>query len=97
MPVQPEEEPSPTSTCQRPRIKRRYRFREYTVTPDTALEAEPHVYAMQCGVCSESGPTSTDAEKAHGWVAAHLRSQPGHLTYSEHITRPYRAIPGGWL
>ena len=74
-----------------------YRLREYTVTRDEEPDAEPHSYAMECAVCSETGPPSTDADAAHRWVPAHLRARPEHLTYREHVTRPYRAIPGRWL
>ncbi len=75
----------------------RFRFREYTITPDAEPDAEPHSYAMECAVCSEVGPFSGKAAEAHAWVPAHLRVHPEHLTYREHVTRPYRAIPGAWL
>ncbi|WP_019546977.1 hypothetical protein [Streptomyces sulphureus] len=76
---------------------RTYRLREYTVTRDQEPDAEPHAYAMQCAVCFETGPPDADPDTAHGWVPAHLRAHPAHLTYREHVTRPYRAIPGRWL
>lgn len=40
MPVRTKEDPSSETACQRPCIKRRFRFREYTAAPD-APEAEP--------------------------------------------------------
>lgn len=76
--------------------KSRYRFRQFALTRDEEPDAEPHAYAMQCAVCSESGPWSEDATRAHDWPPAHLRSHPQHLAYREYVTRPYRAVPGAW-
>ncbi|WP_431042849.1 hypothetical protein ACQUSR_13725 [Streptomyces sp. P1-3] len=74
-----------------------YRFREYAITPDTEPDAEPHTYAVTCVVCEEIGHRSEDVDVAHEWVVRHLRANPEHLTYREHVTRPYRAVPGAWL
>ncbi|WP_019549374.1 hypothetical protein [Streptomyces sulphureus] len=74
-----------------------YRLRRYAIVRDEEPDAERHSYAMQCAVCSETGPPGPDAAVAHDWVPAHLRAHPEHLTYREHITRAYRAIPGDWL
>ncbi|WKX68878.1 hypothetical protein [Streptomyces sp. XD-27] len=77
--------------------RKTYRFREYVITPDTRPEAEPHTYAMTCTACHTVGPRSEDMDEAHAWAARHLKANPEHLTYREHITRPYLAKPGKWL
>ncbi|WP_323375756.1 DUF7848 domain-containing protein [Streptomyces alkaliterrae] len=74
-----------------------YRFREYRVEPDTEPDAEPVTFTMSCAVCEASGPTESDTSSAARWIPAHLKQEPEHLTYREHITRPYRAVPGPWL
>ena len=74
-----------------------YRFREYNLGPDRRPEAEAHTFTMQCTVCDENGPTSENGEDGTAWAAQHLKANPGHRTYREHITRPYVAQPGPWL
>ncbi|WP_431041409.1 hypothetical protein ACQUSR_05585 [Streptomyces sp. P1-3] len=74
-----------------------YRFREYLITSDTEPDAEPYTYAMTCAVCEEMGPRSEEMADAHEWAERHLKANPEHLTYREHITRPYLAKPGKWL
>lgn len=75
-----------------------YRFREHTLGPDRRPEAEPHTFTMRCADCGATGPTVTDGEDGDGtsWAAAHLKANPDHLNYREHITRPYRAEAGAW-
>ncbi|MEV0639428.1 hypothetical protein AB0I77_31740 [Streptomyces sp. NPDC050619] len=75
-----------------------YRFREYTISPDQRPEAEPITAAMQCKACGEISEKAEDEEFADGtaWAVQHLKANPGHLEYREHITRPYRFEPGAW-
>jgi hypothetical protein len=70
-----------------------YRFREYTLQPD---EAGPIMFEMQCTACKESGPTAEQCEAGTAWAAQHVKANPDHLDYREHITRPYRFEPGEW-
>lgn len=73
-----------------------YRFRAYTVVPDTEPDAEPFRHRMQCAVCGATGPETGTAEVAARWALAHLRAAPEHVTCRELITRPYRAVLGAW-
>lgn len=73
-----------------------YRFREYTIRPDLRPEAEPITSAMQCTTCNERGPKSEAFEDGTVWAAQHLKANPDHLEYREHITRSYRFEAGAW-
>jgi hypothetical protein len=73
-----------------------YRFRDYTIAPDQRPEAEPWTYTPQCTACDATGPTFTDPAQVTVWAAAHLKANGTHLTYREHVTRPYRAEAGAW-
>jgi hypothetical protein len=73
-----------------------YRFRNYTVRPDLSPDAEPVRHTAQCAVCQECGPEAGSSDAAVAWVVIHLKGHPEHLSYREIITRPYRAVPGGW-
>ncbi len=72
------------------------RFRDHTLRPDESADAEPWTFAMQCRTCGVTGPTYQDPEHGTGWAARHLKVNPGHNSYREHITRPYRFEPGAW-
>ncbi|WP_053708078.1 hypothetical protein [Streptomyces sp. NRRL B-3648] len=65
--------------------------KEWTLQPDREPDAAPITYAMQCGVCDESSPTSTDFAEPQGWVLEHGGRNPSHHTYREITTRPWRA------
>ncbi|MFF0462832.1 DUF7848 domain-containing protein [Streptomyces mexicanus] len=65
--------------------------KEWTLQPDREPDAAPITYAMQCGVCDESSPASTDFAEPQGWVFEHGGRNPSHHTYQEIITRPWRA------
>lgn len=73
-----------------------YRFREFTIRPDLRPEAEPITSTMQCTTCHETGPRSETFEEGTSWAAHHLKANPDHLEYREHITRPYRFEAGAW-
>ena len=79
-----------------PRTSTAYRFRRFGIVRDAEPDAEPHSYALECAVCADTGLRSDDPGTAHEWIPAHLRAHPEHLTYREHVTRPYRAVPGEW-
>jgi hypothetical protein len=74
-----------------------YRFREHTLTPDRTEDAEPSLYAMECKGCGQSSDGSESQADGSDWATGHLKANPGHLTYREVITRPYRFEPGEWL
>ncbi|MGW0709989.1 DUF7848 domain-containing protein [Streptomyces sp. NPDC002643] len=71
-----------------------YRFREHTLKPDAT---EPTLFALRCKGCGESSDGSEKAEEGSAWAEEHLKANPGHLAYQEHITRSYRFEPGKWL
>lgn len=76
--------------------RRVFRFREYTLGPDLRPDAQPVTYEMYCASCYVTGPISTDAEDGTIWALAHLKKNPSHLNYQEHVTRSYRAKAGAW-
>jgi hypothetical protein len=75
--------------------RRAFRFREYAVLPDEEPDAEAWKFAFECRDCKERGPASDSSDAAFDWTLGHLKATK-HLAYREHITRPYRAIPGRW-
>ena len=73
-----------------------FRFRDYTIRPDFRPDAEPITSAMQCAKCDESGPQTEESEDGTAWAARHLKANPEHLDYREHVIRPYRFEAGEW-
>lgn len=73
-----------------------YRFREYAISPDQRPEAEPVTAAMQCKACGEASEETEEFADGTAWAVRHLKTNPGHLEYREHITRPYRFEAGAW-
>ncbi|WP_455711066.1 DUF7848 domain-containing protein [Streptomyces nodosus] len=65
--------------------------KEWMLQPDREPDAEPTTYAMQCVVCGESSPASSDFAEPQDWVFEHGGRNPAHHTYQEIITRPWRA------
>lgn len=47
---------------------------------------------MECVTCGITGRTDAGT----GWALEHLKKNPGHVRYREHITRPYKIEPGAW-
>jgi hypothetical protein len=76
---------------------RAFRHCEYIVEPETEPDAEPWTFVFECRVCGVAGPKKGSSDDALGWTLEHLKRNAGHLSYREHITRPYRAVPGRWL
>ncbi|MFJ6748260.1 hypothetical protein ACIQNI_08725 [Streptomyces sp. NPDC091266] len=74
-----------------------YRFREHRITPNCEPDAEPWTFALACAGCGESSPAGEEVDASQTWAAAHLKANPGHVDYREHVIRPYRAVPGAWL
>lgn len=73
-----------------------YRFRDFRIGPDHEQDAEPWTFAMQCVDCHSSSVAGEQVEDAQDWAKRHLRANPEHRKYREHVTRPYRAEPGMW-
>ncbi|NSC23084.1 hypothetical protein FM076_18745 [Streptomyces albus subsp. chlorinus] len=73
-----------------------YRFREHAIRPDLRPEAEPILSAMQCKSCGDTSEKTEEFEDGTAWAAKHLKANPDHAEYREHITRPYWAEPGAW-
>ncbi len=74
-----------------------FRLQKHILGPDRRPEAVPVTYTMSCGACGAMGPTAECGEDGMTWAVVHLKHNPAHLDYQEHITRPYRAEPGAWL
>jgi hypothetical protein len=51
---------------------------------------------MKCKTCGETSEKAEEFEDGMAWAVQHLKANPGHLEYREHITRPYRFEPGEW-
>ncbi|SFD26145.1 hypothetical protein [Streptomyces aidingensis] len=73
-----------------------YRFRNYTIRPDERTEAEPIVSGMECKSCGERGQDGDGIGHATEWAVEHLKANPTHLEYREHITRSYHFEAGAW-
>ncbi|UED85698.1 hypothetical protein [Streptomyces profundus] len=76
--------------------RRSYRFRQYTLKPDERADAERTLFVMECLSCGFFGTKGEDAEEGSEWAVEHVKHHPDHLTYREHITRPYQFEPGEW-
>ncbi|WP_425829269.1 hypothetical protein [Streptomyces fractus] len=74
-----------------------FRHRTFRIMPDHEPDAEPWTFQRHCGVCNASSEPTEALDQAEDWNEAHLKANPGHLSYRETITRPYRAEPGAWL
>ena len=72
----------------------RYRFREWTLTPNHEPDAEPIEVTYECAVCGKKGPTEENPEAAQKWTFDHLREKPEHVSYRQHSVLPYAMIPG---
>ena len=72
------------------------RYVRWHLALNTEPDAEPLTYAMECTMCGERGPASEDAKAARAWVFEHVKAPENrlHMTYREHITRPWTAMPG---
>ena len=94
-PIPVPQQPTTAESTNRP-TRGRYRFRAYTIRPDQRPEAEPITATMECLRCGIVGPTSQDFADGTAWATHHLKANPGHVAYREHLTRPYRFEPGAW-
>lgn len=74
-----------------------YVYREHHVEQNREPGAEPITHCMECADCEQASPTAQDADGPLDWVFGHLKSNPTHLNFREHLTRPYRAVPRAFL
>lgn len=66
------------------------RYEKWRSVPDEEPDAEPITHAMQCVVCHKMSRACEDFEDARRWQLEHAGRHPSHLTYREHIRRPWR-------
>lgn len=72
-------------------IKARYAFVPHILTADP--DAGPTVFTAQCTACPEAAdPSEDDREPVELWALAHT-GRTGHQSFTETITRPWRARP----
>ncbi|MFC5719965.1 hypothetical protein ACFP1Z_07235 [Streptomyces gamaensis] len=64
---------------------------DWTVEPDREPDAKPYTYAMECDVCCEGSPRSTDPQSGCVWILGHVKTNPSHHSYTEIIKRGWRA------
>jgi hypothetical protein len=76
--------------------RRRFRLREYTLRLDRRPGAVAFTFEMHCASCYAAGPVSTDPEGGRTWALGHLKANPAHVDFREHVTRSYRAQAGAW-
>ncbi|GAA1901917.1 hypothetical protein GCM10009716_09680 [Streptomyces sodiiphilus] len=50
-------------------------------------------HRMRCDACGAVSPRSVDFGRAQDWQLRHAGRHPSHLTYTETLTRPWRARP----
>lgn len=70
------------------------RFADWTLSPETAPEAPPIIFEMQCTTCGESSEAGGDFEAARDWAFGHAGRNPSHTGYREIIHRFWRASMG---
>lgn len=84
-----------------------YRFVKWKLAPDTEPDAAPITHRLGCDVCCDdarergcepqdglhSSPAVEAFSAAQEWVFQHVREFPDHYSYTETITRPWRATP----
>lgn len=71
------------------------RYEMWRSEEDQEPDAEPVTHAMQCVVCHKKSAAYEDFEAARRWQFEHAGRHPSHLTYREHIRRPWRAYMVG--
>lgn len=68
-----------------------YRFARWTSAPDLEPDAAPLTHRMTCDVCGARSPVSVEFGRVQDWQLAHAGRHPTHHTYTETLTRPWRA------
>ncbi|WP_344259122.1 hypothetical protein [Streptomyces sodiiphilus] len=61
--------------------------------PDRSPDAVAMTHRMRCDACGAVSPRSVDFGRAQDWQLRHAGRHPSHLTYTETLTRPWRARP----
>ncbi|EST26767.1 DUF7848 domain-containing protein [Streptomyces niveus] len=63
----------------------------WTLQPDREPDSQPVTHAMRCVVCGEQSDDSAKWSAPQTWALGHVSRNPMHLTFSEVITRPWKA------
>jgi hypothetical protein len=68
-----------------------FRHVRWTSEPDLEPDAAPLTHRMTCDVCGAKSPVSVEFGAVQDWQLAHAGRHPTHHTYTETLTRPWRA------
>ncbi|WP_455754785.1 DUF7848 domain-containing protein [Streptomyces niveus] len=63
----------------------------WTLQPVREPDSQPVTHAMRCVVCGEQSDDSAEWSAPQTWALGHASRNPMHLTFSEVITRPWKA------
>ncbi|MBW1603767.1 hypothetical protein JJV70_16955 [Streptomyces sp. JJ66] len=72
-----------------------FRYLVWVSEPDREPDAAPLTHRMACDVCGATSPTGVDFGAVQDWQLRHAGANPSHHTYTETLTRPWRAWPRG--
>lgn len=61
------------------------------MSPETAPEAPPVIFEMQCTTCGDASQAAEDFEDARTWAFTHLGRHPSHTGFREVVHRFWRA------
>lgn len=64
---------------------------DWMIGPETAPEAPPIIFEMQCTGCEEVSEASEEFEYVRDWAFAHVGRHPSHTGFREIIHRFWRA------
>jgi hypothetical protein len=71
------------------------RAMKWVSEPDREPDAAAMTHRMSCDVCGSSSPVSAEFGRVQDWQLAHAGRNPSHCTYTETLTRPWRAWMAG--
>ncbi|MFE1360400.1 DUF7848 domain-containing protein [Streptomyces harbinensis] len=71
------------------------RFMRWTSEPDREPDAAPLTHRMRCDLCGARSDRTVVFGEAQDWQLVHAARNPDHLTYTETLTRPWRAWMNG--
>jgi hypothetical protein len=67
------------------------RARLWTSEPDRRGDTAPVTHRMRCDDCGRRSHASAEFGTVRAWLLDHAASHPTHRTYTETVTRPWRA------
>lgn len=59
--------------------------------PDREPDAAPLTHQMTCDVCGETSDRGVEFGSVRDWQLRHAGRNPSHHSYTETLTRPWRA------